>query len=194
MAVRTRSLALAMNAGIKLSPQVVNLSFGANRNDEALTRLLARFESEGACVVAAAGNGKGGPVLFPARLPTSVAVTAIDGKKRAYAYASKGPEIDLAAWGVDINAAVPGGTAARYRAPALPMLCVSGALLRFHGCNERRAQSGGDAQRAGGPLAQDLGPRKGRRSGVWRGAVPRLGKWLKNQGRPENPRAGPVPP
>lgn len=151
---QTRSLALAMNAGVKLRPQVVNLSFGASRNDEALTRLLGRFEAEGACVVAAAGNGSGGPVLFPARLATSVAVTAIDGKKRAYAYASKGPEIDLAAWGVDMNAAVPGGRRA-VSGTSFATAVVSGALLRFHGCNGGRDPAG---MRTGlAALAQDLG-------------------------------------
>ncbi len=151
---QTRFLAQAMNAGIKLRPQVVNLSFGANRNDEALTRLLAKFESGGTCVVAAAGNGNGGPVLFPARLASSIAVTAIDGKKRAYAYASKGPEIDLAAWGVDMNAAVPGGRRA-VSGTSFATAVVSGALLRFHGCNGGRNPAG---MRTGlAALAQDLG-------------------------------------
>ena len=151
---QTRFLALAMNAGIKLRPQVVNLSFGANRNDEALTRLLGKFEAGGTCVVAAAGNGSGGPVLFPARLGTSVAVTAIDGKKRAYAYASKGPEIDLAAWGVDMNTAVPGGRRA-VSGTSFATAVVSGALLRFHGCNGGRDPAG---MRSGlALLAQDLG-------------------------------------
>ncbi len=151
---QTRFLALAMNAGLKLRPQVVNLSFGANRNDEALTRLLAKFESGGSCVVAAAGNGSGGPVLFPARLSTSVAVTAIDAKKRAYAYASKGPEVDLAAWGVEMNAAVPGGRRA-VSGTSFATAVVSGALLRFHGCNGGRNPAG---MRIGlAALAQDLG-------------------------------------
>jgi Subtilase family len=68
---QTRFLAQAMNAGIKLRPQVVNLSFGASRNDEALTRLLAKFEGGGTCVVAAAGNGNGGPVLLHGLQPAS---------------------------------------------------------------------------------------------------------------------------
>lgn len=151
---QTRFLALAMNAGVKLRPQVVNLSFGASRNDEALTRLLGKFEAGGTCVVAAAGNGSGGPVLFPARLGTSVAVTAVDGSKRAYAYASKGPEIDLAAWGVDMNAAVPGGRRA-VSGTSFATAVVSGALLRFHGCNGGRDPAG---MRSGlAALAQDLG-------------------------------------
>jgi Subtilase family len=168
---QTRSLALAMNAGVKLRPQVVNLSFGAARDDEALRRLLGRFESEGACVVAAAGNGSGGPVLFPARLASSIAVTAIDGKKRAYAYASKGPEIDLAAWGVDMNAAVPGGRRA-VSGTSFATAVVSGALLRFHGCNGGRDPAG---MRTGlAALAQDLGP-KGR-DPVYGAGLFRLGK------------------
>jgi hypothetical protein len=155
---QTRFLALAMNAGIKLRPQVLNLSFGANRDDEALTRLLAKFEGGGTCVVAAAGNGSGKPVLFPARLGTAIAVTAIDAKKRAYAYASQGPEIDIAAWGVDMNAAVPGGRRA-VSGTSFATAVVSGALLRFNGCNGGRDPAG--MRRGLEALAQDLGA-KGR--------------------------------
>ncbi len=155
---QTRLLAQAMNEGVKLHPQVVNLSFGATRDDEALRRLLGRFEDEGSCVVAAAGNGSGGPVLFPARLPSTIAVTAVDAKKRAYAYASKGPEIDLAAWGVDMNAAVPGGRRA-VSGTSFATAVVSGALLRFKGCNGGRDPAG--MRRGLEALAQDLGE-KGR--------------------------------
>ena len=97
-------------------------------------------------------------MLFPARLPSTIAVTAVDAKKRAYAYASKGPEIDLAAWGVDMNAAVPGGRRA-VSGTSFATAVVSGALLRFKGCNGGRDPAG--MRRGLEALAQDLGE-KGR--------------------------------
>jgi subtilisin family serine protease len=151
---QTRYLAKAMNEGSRLRPQLVNLSFGANSSDEALTRLLNVMEANGLCMVAAAGNGSGKPVLFPARHPTTIAVTAVDGQKRPYAYASQGPEVDIAAWGVGLSAAVPGGRRA-VSGTSFATAIVTGAFLRLRGCNGGRNPAG---VRSGlSALAEDLG-------------------------------------
>ncbi len=131
---QTRYLAQAMNEASRLRPNVANLSFGANASDRILTRLLNKLESRGICVVSAAGNGNGGKVLFPARLATTLAVTAIDGRKRAYRYASKGPEINVAAWGVNLNAAVPGGRRS-VSGTSFATAIVSGSLLGLDACS-----------------------------------------------------------
>ena len=131
---QTRYLAQALNEASRLRPNVANLSFGANNSDKILTRMLNKLESRGICVVSAAGNGNGGKVLFPARLNTTLAVTAIDGRKRAYRYASKGPEINVAAWGVDLNAAVPGGRRS-VSGTSFATAIVSGSLLGLDACS-----------------------------------------------------------
>lgn len=127
-------LALALNRALALRPDVLNMSFGTMREDPTLARALARFETLGTCVVAAAGNGRGGPVSYPGRDPRVLTVTAIDGSKRIYAYASRGPQIDVAAWGVSINAAVPGGRRA-VSGTSFATALVSGALLRHRDCS-----------------------------------------------------------
>lgn len=149
----TAKLAKALNDASKRSPQVVNLSFGGNKDDPKLGDFLALMEKKGVCVVAAAGNN-GGSVRYPARASTVIATTAIDGQKKAYGFASKGPEIDIAAWGVSVNAAVPGGRRA-VSGTSFATAIVSGSLLRLHGCNGGRMPVATRSFLAG--VAQDLG-------------------------------------
>jgi hypothetical protein len=149
---------VAADRAIALRPNVVNMSFGTRLDDPALALALRKLEGVGACVVAAAGNSGGGPVLFPARSPLAIAVTAVDGGKRVYGAASRGPEIDVAAWGVAMNAAVPGGRRA-VSGTSFATAIVSGGLLRQSPCSAARNPA---AMRSAISInAQDLGP-KGR--------------------------------
>ena len=140
----------------QVQPDVLNLSFGTlAERDEGLGEMLARLHQSGLCIVAAAGNG--GPdskVLFPATLQTTVAVGAVDIEERVYPHGSRGAEIDIAAWGVDISAAVPGGrrpvSGTSFAAPL-----VAGAMLRMPACTETRNPGGARAALA--MDAKDLG-------------------------------------
>ena len=151
---RSSSLAKALNATAQLAPQVVNLSFGRNGPDPLITKAFDVFRAKGLCVVAAAGNGSGGPVLFPATHSASLAVTAVDGKLRPYAYASKGPQISVAAWGVDLPAAVPGGRRI-VSGTSFATAVIYGNLLRMSECNGERNPAGMKAKAMAN--AQDLG-------------------------------------
>lgn len=155
---QTSRVIVAADRALALRPDVLNLSFGTRLDDPALGRALVRFEALGTCVVAAAGNSGGGPVLYPARQPSVMAVTAVDGGKRLYTYASRGPEIDIAAWGVAMNAAVPGGRRA-VSGTSFATAIVSGALLRLAACARDHQPGVMRSQIAAGAL--DLGP-KGR--------------------------------
>ena len=153
---QSSSLAKALNATIILEPQVVNMSFGRARSDPIMVRGLDALHTKGVCVVAAAGNGSSGPVQFPASNPASLAVTAVDGRLRPYAYASRGPEISVAAWGVGLAAAVPGGRRS-VSGTSFATAVVSGSLLRMPECNGRRDPAGMKAKAM--TNAQDLGER-----------------------------------
>ena len=131
---QTSYLARAMNKALALRPNVLNLSFGRSGTDPLMARALDLMQQKGVCVVAAAGNGSGKPVLFPATHPASLAVTAVDSKLRAYPHASLGQQISVAAWGVDLSAAVPGGRRA-VSGTSFATAVVSGALLRTAECN-----------------------------------------------------------
>lgn len=147
---------VAADRALALRPNVVNMSFGTRPDDPALARALDRFEERGVCVVAAAGNGSGAPVMFPARYPTVIAVTAVDGRRNIYAHASRGPQIAVAAWGVAMNAAVPGGRRA-VSGTSFATAVVSGALLRQAPCANGRNPAAMRSKIARDAL--DLGPR-----------------------------------
>ena len=76
-----------------------------------LQRALQYAADRDVLMVASAGNA--GPcadcVSFPGRDPRVVAVTAIDGTYQAAAFASKGPQVALAAPGVHVVGTLPGG-------------------------------------------------------------------------------------
>lgn len=134
---QTSYIARAMNEALRLRPNVLNLSFGRSGSDPLMSRALDALAARGVCVVAAAGNGSGQPVLFPATHPASLAVTAVDGRMRAYRYASQGPQISVAAWGVELSAAVPGGRRA-VSGTSFATAVVAGALLRTPECTTAR--------------------------------------------------------
>lgn len=61
-------------------------------------------------LVAAAGNaGAKSPPLFPASDPNVIAVTALDDNDKLLPVANRGKHIAVAAPGVDVLAAAPGG-------------------------------------------------------------------------------------
>lgn len=152
----TRYLAKALDAAARLRPNVLNLSFGGP-SDHLLETLLQAIDAEGVCIVAAAGNGgrKGAPP-FPASYPGVLGVTAVDEGLRIYAFATPGPQVDVAAIGVDMVAAIPGGYR-RMSGTSFAAAFVSGALLRTPACAQARDPA---AMRAAvAASARDLGPR-----------------------------------
>ena len=153
---QTRYLALALNEAAKIRPNVINLSFGASSDDLILSKLLNHIETRGICVASAAGNGNGGKTLFPARHENTLAVTAIDARKRAYEFASVGPEIDTAAWGVNMNAAVPNGRRS-VSGTSFATAVVSASLMHMPACNGGRAPS--EMRDMIAQYSQDLGER-----------------------------------
>ncbi len=89
--------------------QIVNMSFAGPR-DPALQRALAAARKRGLVLVAAAGNGgTKSPPLYPAADENVIAVTATDAHDRLLGQANRGRYIDLAAPGVQVLVAVPGG-------------------------------------------------------------------------------------
>jgi subtilisin family serine protease len=89
--------------------RVVNMSITGPR-DEALIAQLDVAVARGVVVVAAAGNnGPTSPPLYPAAAPAVIAVAATDAQGRLYQYDNVGAYITVAAPGVDVLVAEPGG-------------------------------------------------------------------------------------
>ncbi|HEX6571920.1 MAG TPA: S8 family serine peptidase [Steroidobacteraceae bacterium] len=91
---------------------VINVSLVGPRN-RVLERVIARVVARGHTIVAAVGNdGPAAAPLFPAAYDGVVGVTAVDRRGRVLLEAGRGPHVDFAALGTDLQAAtVPHGRA-----------------------------------------------------------------------------------
>lgn len=105
----TVSLIRALDWLISSGVDVVNISLAGPPN-RLLERAIDRASSQDMVVMAAAGNG--GPVarpMYPAAYDSVVAVTAVDSAQQVFRLANRGDYLALAAPGVDLRHAQPGG-------------------------------------------------------------------------------------
>lgn len=107
--------------------QIVNLSLSGPPNI-LLERGVARLESLGAVVIAAAGNEGTSDRRYPAAYPSVVGVGAVDRDGRAFAASNRGPWVELVAPGVDVLSTVPGNAFAFGNGTSLAAAHVSGTL------------------------------------------------------------------
>lgn len=87
--------------------QVVNMSLGASVDVQSFHDAVIRAKAAGITQVAAAGNS-GGAVGYPAAYPEVIAVSAADINNNLASWSSRGPEVDLAAPGVNIYSTYKG--------------------------------------------------------------------------------------
>ena len=87
----------AINNGI----QVVNLSLGTSADIQSFHDAIIAADNAGIVIVAAAGNN-GGSVIYPAAYDETIAVSATDNTDALAGFSSRGPEVTLAAPGVDV--------------------------------------------------------------------------------------------
>lgn len=81
--------------------QVINLSLGGRSRSAVLEKAVKYALDKGVVVVAAAGNSSRS-VEWPAAYPGVIAVSATDSKDRLAWFSSRGPQIAIAAPGVDV--------------------------------------------------------------------------------------------
>jgi subtilisin family serine protease len=105
----TLTLLRSIDWAVSHGARVINMSFAGPRDPE-IARALAEARKKGVVLVAAAGNaGPKSPPLFPAADPNVIAVTALDADDKLLPVANRGKYIAVAAPGVDVLAAAPGG-------------------------------------------------------------------------------------
>ncbi len=105
----TMALAKGIDWAFAQKARLFNLSF-AGPDDPLLARVIDTAARQGSIFIAAAGNG--GPQAapaYPGAYGNVIAVTATDDSDRLFARAALGPHVAIAAPGVDILAAAPGG-------------------------------------------------------------------------------------
>ncbi len=111
MAADTLSLLKALDWVKTFGVKLVNMSFSGPR-DELVAEAIENLSKKGIVFVAAAGNeGPAAAPSYPAAYPQVIAVTAVTKDLRNYRYANRGDHIDVAAPGVNIWTAMPGGRA-----------------------------------------------------------------------------------
>lgn len=89
--------------------RIVNMSF-AGPADAMLRDLLSKAHARGMVLIAAVGNaGPRSPPLYPAADAHVIGVTATDADDKLLPQANRGPQVAIAAPGVDILAAAPDG-------------------------------------------------------------------------------------
>ncbi|HEY6023466.1 MAG TPA: S8 family serine peptidase [Pseudolabrys sp.] len=89
--------------------RIVNMSF-AGPPDSMFEEMLAKASARGMVLIAAVGNaGPRSPPLYPAADAHVIGVTATDADDKLMPQANRGPQVAIAAPGVEILAAAPDG-------------------------------------------------------------------------------------
>ncbi len=101
------ALILALYWAVDQGARVINLSLGGEERDDDLLAALKYAYDNNVVIVAAAGN-EAGPVLYPAAYDQyCLAVAATDYADNRASFSNLGPEIDVAAPGVDVLSLYP---------------------------------------------------------------------------------------
>ncbi len=120
---------------------VINVSLGGDRN-QVLEEVVRRVLGEGVAVVAAAGNGgPKAPPVHPAAQDGVIAVAALDARRAIWRSSNRGSYVDLAAPGVDLWVARPGGDGVFLSGTSFAAPFVS-AALSVVGADRREALYG----------------------------------------------------
>lgn len=116
---------------IKNNMRVLSMSLGGSAAPSALEAMCNAAFNKGLLLVAAAGNsGPGmGTVGFPAKYQSVIAVSAIDSANAIAGFSSRGPEVELAAPGVNVLSTIPGGGYGTMSGTSMACPHVSGAAV-----------------------------------------------------------------
>jgi subtilisin family serine protease len=128
----TQGVIRGLEWALEQQADVVNMSLEGPQ-DPMLDTVVAEVVAAGAVIVAAAGNGgPEAPPAYPAAVKGVIAATATDQHDAAFAGANHGSYISVAAPGVDILVAAPGGAYALATGTSQAAAHVSGlvALLK----------------------------------------------------------------
>ncbi|MFE5871876.1 type VII secretion-associated serine protease mycosin [Streptomyces roseifaciens] len=92
--------------------KIINISQGSPGRSEEEEKAIAYALGRGKMIFASVGNtgDKGNSVEYPSATPGVIGVAALDQEGATAKWSQHGPQVDLAAPGVDTVAACPGGT------------------------------------------------------------------------------------
>lgn len=105
---------------------IINLSLGGPQGSELLESSVKYAWNAGALIVAAAGNSGKRGVGFPAAYDEVIAVSATDKNDKLASFSSYGPEVELAAPGVEIVSTIPGNSTQEFSGTSMASPHVAG--------------------------------------------------------------------
>ena len=120
----------AIRYAVRHGARVINMSFGLPKDNKALSEAIQYAKSRGVYCAGAVGNDSADIEQYPAKYSSVSGVTATDMKDLAASFSNYGKSADVAAPGVGIITAFPGGTYALVSGTSFstPFLAGGGAL------------------------------------------------------------------
>ena len=119
-------LIAALDWCIENEIHIASMSLGAAAAPTAVGQMCDLAFARGVLLVAAAGNS-GDRVGYPAAFGSVIAVSAIDSSNMIAGFSCRGPEVELAAPGVDVLSTVPGSGYSRFNGTSMACPHVAGA-------------------------------------------------------------------
>ncbi len=124
-------IAAGIRWAIEQGAQLISMSLGGPLPNLEIAQAIFDAQQAGVMVIAAAGNdgpraGGRSTVNYPARLPPCLAVGAVDRQGKVADFSSRGPEVDIAAPGVDMLSCFPRSRYARLSGTSMATPFVAG--------------------------------------------------------------------
>lgn len=102
------AIVAGVNWAMKNNINIINLSLGSEKGFEAVNKAVQAAAAKNITVVCAAGN-ESAPVIYPAKLPETIAVSSLDSGDTFSYFSNFGPEIDFIAPGSIIYSTAKNG-------------------------------------------------------------------------------------
>ena len=122
------SLAQAILKAVDQGARVINMSLGSPGDSPVVREAVAYALSKNVALVAAAGNDSVNRVNYPAAYEGVVAVASVDASKQQLYFSNRGPQVDVAAPGYEVEAAWPGEKFVEVSGTSGSTALVSGAI------------------------------------------------------------------
>lgn len=134
------SIVKGIHWAVDKKADIISMSFGSNASNKDLQKAIEYADSKNVILVAAAGNEGPGPqtVGYPARYPQVLSVAAIDPNRKVAKFSSRGPEVDIAAPGVDILSCYPPKNYAKLSGTSMATPFVAGVVALLLAYNKSK--------------------------------------------------------